>query len=276
MSLQWAFDYFVSPYLVLGTLLLLVASLSDPERKKGIRLAGVPGLLMIFLLSYGLAVSFFFWLDKGQRNWPGAFVLSILSMIVSVGIISIFLMPIHYLLGRIFQDYFVETRIFNIAVYSAFVPLLYIFAVTDLSLGPVLELFMATGLAISFAQIFRGILYCLQTSPGQLSHWGKNSYSPFLMVVSWLLVLLLNLYALILLVARNHSQGFISHQGPVHDPLELLYFTVITFTGVGYGDIIPQGRIPVLVSILISLTGFLYSALFIGSILAAFTHFRRD
>ncbi|RYD04975.1 hypothetical protein N752_11465 [Desulforamulus aquiferis] len=103
------------------------------------------------------------------------------------------------------------------------------------------------------------------------TQWWGNRYVPILMVISWLSMLVFNLYTMILLVSNTDPYSFVDESGPVTEPLRLLYFTITTFTSVGYGDITPRGSYAFFITIVVSLTGFLYSALFVGGILAAFT-----
>ncbi|AEF94827.1 Ion transport 2 domain protein [Desulfotomaculum nigrificans CO-1-SRB] len=178
-----------------------------------------------------------------------------------------------FITHRLLLDHVVESTFFRIAVYSVMVPFLYIFILQDLIPGLLVEGIMLAGLVLSFYQICRGIAFCL-LSPGVVFTGRSSSrFFPVLMIVSWLLIIIFNLYTLILLVSHIDPCSFIDSSGPVTEPLRLLYFTVITFTGVGYGDITPRGNLAVFIAIIVSLAGFLYSALFIGGILAAFTKY---
>ncbi|WP_459911381.1 ion channel [Desulfotomaculum defluvii] len=200
--------------------------------------------------------------------------LSILTTIISLGVIALILSPILFMTQRYLYDAVIESRIFRIAIYSVLVPFLYIFVIHDLTTGPLIEGIMLFGIIISYYQIFRGIIYCLQSPRMFFSYWDSR-FLPIFMIVSWLVVIILNLYTMILLVSNTDPFSFIDNTGPVTEHLKLLYFTIITFTSVGYGDITPRGNFAVFITMIISITGFLYSALFVGSLLAAFTSSKR-
>lgn len=55
--------------------------------------------------------------------------------------------------------------------------------------------------------------------------------------------------------------------GEAATPTELLYFSFITLTGVGYGDFVPTTSVARLISILNGLSGVLYIAVFIAALL---------
>lgn len=293
MGLREMFNSFAVLFVLIGTLLLLVHSFGPLHRtqRKPLYRIGIPGiirqilkllkyslisiaqmplLLLAFLLLYGLVLSFYYWYRQVEMGLAGTLGLSILTAVISLGLVTLLLSPILFITQRLLFDYEIESRIFRIAIYSVFVPFLYIFIIQDLTPGPLVEGIMLTGLAISFYQIFKGIIFCLQAPGAVFYHWDSR-FIPVLMIISWLLVIIFNLYTMILLVSNTDPYSFVDGSGPVTEPLRLLYFTVITFTSVGYGDITPRGSFAVFIAILVSVTGFLYSALFIGGILAAFT-----
>ncbi|ABO49707.1 Ion transport 2 domain protein [Desulforamulus reducens MI-1] len=294
MTLQELFSSFAVVFVLLGTVLLFMHSFAPVTRSQErqititldvfhlfrhisvllkyslLSIAQMPPLLLLFLILYGLVLSFYYWYQRMSLGLTGLLGLSILTTIISLGIIALILSPILFMTRKYLFDDMIESRIFRIAIYSVMVPFLYIFIIHDLTPGPLVEGIMFTGIVISYYQIFRGIIYCLQT-PRTFFSYLDSRFIPILMIVSWLFVIIFNLYTMILLVSNTNPYSFIDSTGPVTEHIRLLYFTIITFTSVGYGDITPRGNFPVFITMIISITGFLYSALFIGGLLAAFT-----
>lgn len=295
MYLPDMINSFAVLFVLLGTLLLFLHSLGPIQVKKrygsknsqnNIGLAGyllrllkyplftiiqMPVPLLVFLLGYGLILSFYFWYQKIAPGLSGLVGLSILTTICSLICVSLLMSPVLYITQKYLFDYVLESRIFRIAIYSVLVPILYIFIIHDHTPGSLVRGIMLSGLILSFYQIFRGIILCLRT-PGIAFNYMDSRFLPILMIISWLLIILFNLFTMVLLVSGTDPYSFVDGVGPVTEPLRLLYFTVITFTSVGYGDITPRGNFAVFITILVSVTGFLYSALFIGGILAVFTN----
>ncbi|WP_333871688.1 potassium channel family protein [Desulforamulus putei] len=300
MDLLEMLHSFTVLFVLLGTLLLLIHSISPvaPSQKRqpvvavsffGLAghaarlikyslgsIARMPLLLLIFLVIYGLLLSFYYWYQRIQVGLIGILGLSIMTTMISLGFVALLMSPIIFISQKLLFDCEIESRIFRVAVYSVLVPFLYIYVINDVPApGPMVEGIMLTGLILNFYQIFKGIFFCLQ-APGAMFAYLDRRFIPVLMIISWLLVIIFNLYTMILLVSRTDPYSFIDGSGPVTEPLRLLYFTVITFTSVGYGDITPRGSFAEFITIIVSITGFLYSALFIGGILAVFTGRRKE
>ena len=87
-----------------------------------------------------------------------------------------------------------------------------------------------------------------------------------------MIIILINLYTLViftqfyLLPNRHH---FIMAEEPnLYAAIDLLYYLVITFTTVGFGDIHPYTPLAKLITILIAASGMFFSAVFVGTILS--------
>lgn len=240
-------------------------------------IARIPTLLLWFLIIYGFILSFYYWYQQADFGLVLNLGLTITTTIVSLAGLTILLAPIIFITQKVLFYQVIELKIFRIAIYAVIVPFLYIFIIQELTPGPLVEGIMLAGLVISFYLIFKGIILCLQAPMAMFKQWWGNRFIPILMVISWLSMLIFNLYTMILLVSNTYPYSFVDGSGPVTEPMRLLYFTITTFTSVGYGDITPRGNYAFFITIVVSLTGFLYSAMFIGGILATFTaHNRRD
>ncbi|WP_082210492.1 ion channel [Desulforamulus hydrothermalis] len=239
-------------------------------------IARLPLALLLFLIIYGLLLSFYYWSQRVQADLVVILGLSIITAMLSLAMLALLMAPIIFITQKLLFDSEIELRVFRIAVYSILVPFLYIFLINDLPASvSLLQGVMLAGLILNFYHIFKGILICLQ-APGAMFTYLDKRFVPVLMIISWLLVIIFNLFVMVFLVARTNPPAFVDSCGPVNQPLRLLYFTVITFTGVGYGDITPRGNTAEFIVMLVSITGFLYAALFIGGILAVFSGSRKE
>lgn len=79
-----------------------------------------------------------------------------------------------------------------------------------------------------------------------------------------LFMLILNLYLMVCLVAGSNPEAFTNFVGK----FDLFYYTIITFSTIGYGDIVPTIFLAKMVSILISITSVVCISVFLSSILS--------
>jgi hypothetical protein len=70
-----------------------------------------------------------------------------------------------------------------------------------------------------------------------------------------------NLYALVL---WHHPEGLVSTTTPTVEYDQILYYSFMTQTTVGYGDVVPGNRIVRVLSVSQAITGVLYIAVFIS------------
>lgn len=91
-------------------------------------------------------------------------------------------------------------------------------------------------------------------------------------IIAWLIIILGNLYTLLALVqftGDTKVHHFIQAEVfDVQSGIDLFYYLVITFTTVGFGDVYPQTSLAKLLTIMIALSGMLFSGMFIATILA--------
>ena len=91
-------------------------------------------------------------------------------------------------------------------------------------------------------------------------------------IIAWLVIILGNLYTLLALVQFTGNpkiHHFIQAETfNMQSAIDLFYYLVITFTTVGFGDVYPQTSLAKLLTMMIALSGMLFSGMFIATILA--------
>lgn len=91
-------------------------------------------------------------------------------------------------------------------------------------------------------------------------------------IIAWLIIILGNLYTLLALVqftGNTKVHHFIEAEVfNMESGIDLFYYLVITFTTVGFGDVYPQTPLAKVLTIMIALSGMLFSGMFVATILA--------
>lgn len=92
-----------------------------------------------------------------------------------------------------------------------------------------------------------------------------NGYSRIIIAsILILIMLIINLYLIVCLVNGLEQGAFLN----ANNKFDLFYFTVITFTTIGYGDIIPATILAKVTSMLISITSVICLSVFLSSMLS--------
>lgn len=92
-----------------------------------------------------------------------------------------------------------------------------------------------------------------------------NGYSRIIIAsILILLMLIINLYLIVCLINGLEKEAFLN----VNTNFDLFYYTVITFTTIGYGDIIPTTVLAKIASMLISVTSVVCLSVFLSSVLS--------
>lgn len=93
----------------------------------------------------------------------------------------------------------------------------------------------------------------------------ENGYSRIIIAsILILIMLIINLYLIVCLVNGLDEGAFLNAK----DNFDLFYYTVITFTTIGYGDIIPTTILAKITSMLISITSVVCLSVFLSSVLS--------
>lgn len=100
---------------------------------------------------------------------------------------------------------------------------------------------------------------------------GRKNKSTSLVFCALILLtfILTDLYLFVLLVSGVSNNSFINSNGKVTSKWQLLYFTIISFTTTGYGDITPNNTYGQLTAALIAVTSVICLVIFISSVLAS-------
>lgn len=118
-------------------------------------------------------------------------------------------------------------------------------------------------------------LISLVLGSNKTSQWKKYSLNTHAMkiksILTWLIIILINLYSLLAFIQFNMATNT-WHFIPTttlnkESAVDLLYYLVITFTTVGFGDIQPHTLIAKMITILIAISGMLFTGIFVASIL---------
>jgi hypothetical protein len=84
-----------------------------------------------------------------------------------------------------------------------------------------------------------------------------------------LILIIINLFLCVLMVSYSYKNAyFCSISGQSIDIFDLFYYTIISFTTIGYGDIVPQIFQSKLISVIIAFTSTLCLVIAVGSVLS--------
>lgn len=120
------------------------------------------------------------------------------------------------------------------------------------------------GLAISYISNLK-ILIKLIKNPMHIKGKNKNINSSIAIIsILLLFMVILNLFLATCLINQIYPESFAN----VYTSFDLFYYTVITFTTIGYGDIIPLTIPAKLISIVISTTSVVCITIFLSSVLS--------
>lgn len=107
--------------------------------------------------------------------------------------------------------------------------------------------------------------FCCISKKGKLSNKNRS-----VVIFTWIMIvmlIILNLYLIVLWTYFKYD-GAYSLKSTLTAKWDLLYYTIISFTTIGYGDITPNIVISQFVSIIISITSVICLIIFISSVLS--------
>ena len=102
----------------------------------------------------------------------------------------------------------------------------------------------------------------------------KNMWSGTIMVIFFIII---NLFLGVLTIYNIDSNAyFCTINSNQIDVLDLVYYTIVTFTTIGYGDIVPNALESKVMAIIISFTSVICLIIFISSMLSAGSNYIRN
>ncbi len=230
---------------------------------------GISMIIAIVLISYGRSRELF------NVDFDIKVVIYTLTLSIAVlAVIHLVIFPIATFAAYIVSFLnSVESRIGNLALLSFIMPCIYVMLIISKLVyikNNVIILPISIGLIYSYYLSFKGLIICANSPQTLNTREGKfKKYNKYIAILSWLVIVLLNLFCQVIFVSSIDGNSFCSSQKPVEHTFDLLYFTIITFATVGYGDISPVGVLGKLSSIIIVLSSTVFLIVFIGSILSS-------
>lgn len=215
--------------------------------------------IKVLLIFYWLTFIVLMYLSKGD------FLLSIKLIIV---IHFLILVPSTIIIKMSFFE-IIEAGIEKNLIFPLISPFILFLTLNMLSLSRFVYLW-AVILIINGIFTVRGVYLCLIEN---VHLQAKNSNQNYITIIlSWVIATICNLYCFVILINSVFPGAFLLDGRPIENNLNLFYYTVITFTTTGFGDITAGNNWGYLVASFVSMCGFLFTALVIGGILAVFTN----
>lgn len=126
--------------------------------------------------------------------------------------------------------------------------------------------------AASLVLAFRGMFLSLIQRPDTIRIRARDALRLRIEVAAlWLFFLLYSLGVAGSALVRLQPHAFATRSGATPTALEMFYFVIVTFTTTGYGDITAVSTAGRLLALVTMLSGYFYSILFIGNLLAVYS-----
>lgn len=218
-----------------GIQLMLIAYISSIE---ACTIVGVFGQLMIFLLSF-ISLVWFIKILTHFLEWIETYLPLITFSTALTVLIPIFIFLMRY-----------HIKTYRQAIGCLTVLLLSIMTIYIELIGTVVG-----------AKKYRAITHKMK----------ENNSFKLQSIFLWLMMIIENLYMLIIVVQfyfKTSSYQFIKAESlTLEAGIDLLYYLIITFTTVGFGDISPGTILAKLITAFISIAGMLFTGILVGCIL---------
>lgn len=127
-------------------------------------------------------------------------------------------------------------------------------------------------LIMSVVMVYLEMLHYITGEETECGDKKRSKKTKIKSIIAWLIIILSNLYTLVVLVQFT-SEPYIHHFIQANtfneqSAIDLFYYLIITFTTVGFGDVCPQTSLAKILTMLIALSGMLFSGIFVATILA--------
>lgn len=234
------------------SLIYLVEKFLGIEKNWQDKLLGLLQMSVILLLSIGKAVR----LENSGQRWI-VFLLAFISYSLLLKVlISFILWLLEYLMSMTLG-----------IAFSILIPtiILLFFSAID---TPFIRQAALMALILSVIMVYLEMLYYITGEEQEK----RSKRVKIKSIMAWLVIILSNLYTLLVLVQFTGSSSahhFIQAETfNEQSAIDLFYYLIITFTTVGFGDVCPQTTLAKMLTMLIALSGMLFSGMFVATILA--------
>jgi uncharacterized membrane protein len=114
------------------------------------------------------------------------------------------------------------------------------------------------------------MMLCIKREDFLKREFGEVSATNQVAAIILLVAVHIYSFAMLIHLLINSNMGLIllDNNKAIEDIWDILYYTIITYTTVGYGDITPLGLAARIVAVMISVTGFFMSVVVVGVILS--------
>ncbi len=132
----------------------------------------------------------------------------------------------------------------------------------------ILVLFVLFNLSVTLKYM---VMLCLKRGAYIRKEFGKITTANQLAAVALLISVQIYNFVMLIYLLIHLGCGYLlydSNKNAVTKVFDIIYYVIISYTSVGYGDIAPQGTVAQIVAIMISATGFFMSVAVIGIILS--------
>lgn len=134
----------------------------------------------------------------------------------------------------------------------------------------IIKLLFLAAVCIHITALYGLVLIIKSVNPFKGNEY-YTSHNILIGLLVWLIILLTPIYTEVILCTKFIDSAFILGNTEIIGYGDLLYFTVVTFASIGFGDILPNHPLSQGVTVGIIISSIIYMILFIGSAISGLT-----